>query len=200
MYVKRGRAERSEETRGRLIDVGRRLFAERGFAATATEDLVLQAGVTRGALYHHFHDKRALFGAVFEQTEGDVAARLSAAAAEAGDPWQALRAAVQTFLDVCLDPAIQRITLIDAPAVLGWEAWRQSGARYALGLLQGMLSALIEGGYIEPQPVEPLAHLLLGALSEAGLFVASASDSSAARAAVGESLNRLFEGLRSHAR
>jgi AcrR family transcriptional regulator len=195
--VKNRKAEQSEATRGALIGAARELFAERGYGGVATEEIVRSAGVTRGALYHHFRDKRDLFQAVFEQVEGELTQDIATnALARASDPFEALQAGGQAFLDACLDPAVQRITLLDAPSVLGWETWRELGQTYGLGLIEGTLQAAIDAGLIEPQPVKPLAHLLLGALDEAGLLVARAEDVEAMRREVGESIARFLGALR----
>ncbi|HEY7294290.1 MAG TPA: helix-turn-helix domain-containing protein, partial [Dehalococcoidia bacterium] len=164
MYVKSKKADRSEQTRRVLLDVGQRLFAERGFAATGTEEIVRQAGVTRGALYYHFKDKQDLFRAVVEDMQQQGMARLGAALRSIADPWQRLRTGMQAFLDGCLEPETRQILLIDAPAVLGWAAWREIDSRYALGALRMTLEAAAAAGQLDPQPLEPLAHLLLGAL------------------------------------
>jgi AcrR family transcriptional regulator len=196
MSVKKRKADQSEGTRRQLLDVARRLFAERGYAGTATEEVVRQAGVTRGALYYHFRDKRALFRAVVEDVQSELRERIQAAAAAPADPWERLRAGLHAFLDACREPAVQRIVLLDAPSVLGWAEWRELDARYGFGLLQGALQGLRDAGLLDPQPIEPLAHLLLGALSEAGLVIAEAEDAQAARDAVGMALDRLLRGLR----
>ena len=179
-----------------LLDVGRRLFAERGYAGAGTEEIVRHAGVTRGALYYHYRDKQDLFRAVVEDRLQEVTQRVVAAGSTVADPWSRLRAGMHAFLDACSEPAMQRIVLIDAPSALGWAAWRELDARYGVGLLSAALQALVDAGMLEPQPVEPLAHLLLGALNEAGLVIAGADDPPAARAAVGASLDRLLRGLR----
>ena len=199
MFVKDRKAERSAQTRRLLLDVARRLFAEHGYAGTATEQVVQQAGVTRGALYYHFRNKQDLFRAVVEDLQEELMQRLLAAAAAEADPWQRLRAGMHAFLDACREPAIRRIVLLDAPSVLGWAAWREIDARYGFGLLRAVLQGLMDAGLLEPQPVEPLAHVLLGALSEAGMVIAQADDVEAARDAVGASLDRLVRGLRADA-
>jgi AcrR family transcriptional regulator len=196
MNVKGRKAEQSEATRAELVRVARDLFANRGYAAVPTEEIVQRAGVTRGALYHHFKDKRALFGAVVEQMEQETAERIAAAALEQTDPWQVQITALNTFLDVCLDPAVQTILLIDAPSVLGPAEWREIEATYGLALVRMGLEGVMDAGLIEKQPVEPLAHLMLGALAEAGLMIARAEDQKLARREVGESVERLLEGLR----
>jgi AcrR family transcriptional regulator len=194
---RRTQAERSEATRAALIVTARRLFAERGYAGVGTEELVRAAGVTRGALYHHFDGKADLFGAVFEQIEQELAERLAAEALSRNDPWEGLLAALEMFLDLCVEPEVQRIALLDAPSILGWDAWREVEARHGLGLIRLALQNLIDEGAIEAQPVEPLAHAILGALIEAGLYVARADPLVSARAEMGTVLRRMLEGLRS---
>jgi len=193
----RGRqAERSETTRAALIQAARELFARRGYAGVGTEEIVRSARVTRGALYHHFTSKEDLFRAVFEQLEADLTQRIAAVAASAEDPYRALAAGAEAFLDACLDPAVQRITLLDAPAVLGWQQWREIGARYGLGLVQGALQTAMDQGLIAQQPVTPLAHVMLGALDEAALLVAQSSDEGRTREEVGRIVARLLTSLR----
>jgi AcrR family transcriptional regulator len=194
---RRTQAERSEATQATLIATARRLFAERGYAGIGTEELVRASGVTRGALYHHFDGKADLFRAVFEQIERELAERLATEALSREDPWQGLLAALEMFLDVCVEPEVQRIALLDAPSVLGWDAWREVEARHGLGLIRLALQNLIDEGAIEAQPVEPLAHAILGTLIEAGLYVARADQVEAARAQMGAVLHRMLEGLRS---
>jgi AcrR family transcriptional regulator len=196
MNVKNRKAEQSELTRGALVDAARGMFSERGYAGVSTEEIVQAAGVTRGALYHHFKDKQDLFTAVVEQVEQEVLERVGAAAVTETDPWEQQRVAVGAFLDTCLDPAVQRIILTDAPSVLGLAAWRAIEARYGLALVRAGLQLVMDAGLIEQQPIEPLAHMLLGAMAEAGLLIAHADDAAAARAEVGESLDRLMHGLR----
>jgi AcrR family transcriptional regulator len=197
MKVKRTQTERSETTRAALIAAARSLFAERGYSGVGTEELVRASGVTRGALYHHFDGKADLFGAVFEEIERELAERFAAEALSKQDPWEALLAALEMFLNVCVEPEVQRIALLDAPSVLGWEAWREVEARYGLGLIKLALQNLIDGGVVDPQPVDPLAHAILGTMAEAGLYVARADDVDAARAEMGAVLRRMLEGLRS---
>jgi AcrR family transcriptional regulator len=189
------KAEQSEATRGALLTVARDLFASRGFSDVSTEEIVRSAGVTRGALYHHFRGKDDLFRAVYEEVEREMAEKVAAAALREDDLLAQQRAGWNAYLDVCLEPAAQRIALLDAPSVLGLEAWRAIAATYGLALVRAGLESLIEAGLIEQQPVEPLAHLVLGALSEAGMVIAEADDREAARAQIGESLERLLVGL-----
>lgn len=190
------KARQAAGTRSQLVAVGRRLFAERGFAATSTEEIVVQAGVTRGALYYHYRNKEDLFGAVLADVEEEIHERVTAVSMAESDPWAGVMAGCQAFLDVCLNPAVQRIALLDAPSVLGWEAWRAVGAQHRFGLLAVGLQWAMLAGQIEDQPAAPLAHVLLGALHEGALFIAGADDRDAARREVGEIVERLLTGLR----
>jgi AcrR family transcriptional regulator len=190
-------AARSEATRAKLVAAARELFAKRGYAAVGTEQIVKRARVTRGALYHHFADKRNLFLAVHERLEAEGVERIAAALAGAGteDPIEAMKVAVRAFLDGALDPGRARITLIDAPSVLGWAEWREIDARHGLGLASAALQAAMDAGRIERQPVAPLAGILVAALGEAGIMVATADDPVAARAEVEGALETLIDGL-----
>jgi len=192
---RRRQAERSAATRRALLDSGRALFAERGFAGTGREDIVRQAGVTRGALYHHFAGKEELFRAVFEEMEREVAERVTVAAAVGRDPHEQLVRGCAAFLDLATDPAVQRIVLLDAPSVLGWQAWREVDAIYGLGLVREGLQAAMDAGQIRTQPTTLLAHLVLGALNEAALFIAGSADPVTARAEVGTVVAGLLAGL-----
>jgi AcrR family transcriptional regulator len=188
-------AERSEETREALIAAARELFAERGFAGVGTEEIVRAARMTRGALYHHFQGKEDLFRAVYEQVERDLVEQLASTALAGVDPLQALHAGARAFLDACEDPAVQRITLIDAPSVLGWEQWREIGLRYGFGLVQATLEAAMDAELIERQPVRPLAHLLLGSLDEAAMLVARADDDGVTKREVADAIDRYIDSL-----
>src|SRR5918999_625344 len=194
---RRTQAERSAATRAALIGAARRLFAERGYAAVGTPELVAAAGVTRGALYHQFAGKADLFLAVYEAVEQEIAERIGelVGAAGATDPLEALAAGAEAFLDACAEPKVQRIVLIEAPAVLGWDTWRAVGLRYGLGLTEAILRAAMEAGRIREQPVRPLAHVLIGALDEAALYVARADDPAAARAEMRPVLQQIVRGL-----
>src|SRR6516162_6638653 len=173
---------RSEATRQRLVAAARELFGARGYAGVGTEEIVRAAGVSRGALYHQFRDKADLFAAVAEQIEAEIAGRIAAdASGAAADPAAALRIGARLFLDACAEPDVERIILLDAPAVLGWEAWRDLAGRYGLGLVQLALQTAMDAGAIVPQPVIPLAHVLVGAINECALYVARAEDPPAAR-------------------
>jgi AcrR family transcriptional regulator len=183
-----------------LISAARPLFAEHGFADVALETIVRAAGVTRGALYHHFADKTELFAAVFEQLEAEVAARMTEAIASANqtDPVEVMRLGANFWLDVCSDPEIQRITLVDAPAVLGLARWTEIGDRYNTGLVRDLLATAVESGRIPAQPIEATALTMLGAMREMTLYVARAEHYSKARAEAGAVMDRLILALSAH--
>jgi AcrR family transcriptional regulator len=197
MNVKRTQAERSEATRDALIEAARALFAERGYAGVGTEEIVRAAGVTRGALYHHFEGKRDLFEAVYERIEAELAERIATGALSAAErsPLEAMRAGAEMFLQACTEPEAQRIVLLDGPSVLGWDRWREIAAEYGLGLIEATLQAAVEAGAIREQPVRPLAHVLMGALDEAAMLVARAEDPERMRAEVGRTLDTLLAAL-----
>src|SRR4249919_2340931 len=191
------KAEQSEATRSALVAAARGLFAQRGYAGVGTEEIVRAAGVTRGALYHHFEGKQELFEAVYELIEVELAERIAAGAlaANASSPMEAMRAGAEMFLAACTEPEVQQIVLLDGPSVLGWDRWREIAAEHGLGLIEASLRAAIEAGAIEEQPVRPLAHVLMGALDEAAMLVARAEDPEAAQAEVGRALDLILDGL-----
>ncbi len=187
---------RSEATRQQLATAARALFGARGYAGVGTEEIVRAAGVTRGALYHQFRDKADLFAAVAEEVEAEIAERIAAGAAGAtADPLDALRAGARLFLDACAEPEVERIILLDAPAVLGWEAWRDLAGRYGLGLVQLALQSAMDAGALVPQPVVPLAHVLIGALDECALYIARAEDPAEAREQCGLVFDQILRGI-----
>jgi AcrR family transcriptional regulator len=195
--TRRTQAERTETTTRALVTAAHELFATRGYAATSLDDVLKAAGIARGGLYHHFASKTELFRAVFEEQEKLLMAAVAAATADKHDAWTAFRAGCDAFLDGCLDPAVQRIILIDAPSVIGWEAMREIESRYALALLEGGLERAMQAGKIGKRPTRPLAHLLLGALSESAMAIARAPDPSAAMQASKREIARLLTALAS---
>jgi AcrR family transcriptional regulator len=190
------RDERADETRRELLRVARELFAERGYAGVGTEEIVAHAGLTRGALYHHFQGKRDLFRAVHEQLEEELVAEIAAGLAGVTDPDVLLEAGVRAFLDSCTDRRRVRVTLIDAPTVLGWSKWREIDERHGLGLVNAALGNAMDAGAIARQGVRPLAHLIIAALGEAALLIANADDPAAMRRQVEPALLALVRGLR----
>ena len=194
---RRTQEERSAATRHALVTAARRLWAQRGFADVGTPEIVASAGVTRGAMYHQFADKAALFLAVLEAVEQDMMMRLGAAVAGSGasTPAAAIRAAVEQWLVVSVDPEVRQIVLLDGPSVLGWLRFRDLAQRYSLGMTEHLLQAAMDAGQLAPQPTRPLAHVLIGALDEAAMVVANAEDQDRARAEVGAVLHALIDGL-----
>jgi AcrR family transcriptional regulator len=195
--ARRTQTERTAATRSRLLEAGRQLFAADGYAAVPTQAIVDAAGVTRGALYHQFGDKSGLFAEVYEDVERDLVTRISAriAAAEPVDQLAAMRTGARLFLAECSTPDVQRIVLIDAPAVLGWERWREVGMKYGLGVIEAMLAQAMADGAIPKAPLRPTAHVLLGALDEAALYVSRATDADAALHEMYEVCDRVINGI-----
>jgi AcrR family transcriptional regulator len=187
--------ERSAATRARLVAAARELFAERPYADVGTEEIVRRAEVTRGALYHHFTDKRDLFRAVHEQLEAELVDAIGRQLADTAvsDPVEGLRIGARSYLDACEDPSFARITLIDAPAVLGWAEWRRIDEEYALKVILLGLEAAMESGVFRRRPVLPLAYLMLGTMGEAGLRIANGEGG---REEVEDALMALLDGLR----
>jgi AcrR family transcriptional regulator len=193
----RTQADRSAATKDALVRAARPLFAQDGFGDVSTEAIVRAAGVSRGAMYHQFKDKTALFEAVFEAVEQDVTARLAAtvAAAAETDPMALMELGAHAWLDVCAEPEVQRIVLVDAPSVLGWERWREIGMKYGVGLVEGMIAQALSGGRIQDQPVGPLAHVLIGSLDEAAMYVVRAEDPAFARDQMRAVISQLIRAL-----
>lgn len=194
---RRTQAERTAATRAKLLGASRKLFAVNGFADVSTQEIVAAAGVTRGALYHQFADKAELFAAVYEEVEAELVTQIATRIAEAepADHLAAMRTGARLFLDLCSAPDVQRIVLIDAPAVLGWQRWREVGMQYGLGVVEAMLAQAVADGVIPEQPLRPTAHVLLGALDEAALFIARAPDQAAAKSDMYTVCDRLIDGI-----
>ena len=191
---RRTQAQRRAATRRALLDAARSLFAERGYHGTAAEEIVRRAGLTRGALYHHFEDKKDLFRAVVDEMEGEIDEEIEEAErAQSGLP-EALMAGYRAFIDAVLDPEMRRTFFLDGPSVLGWE-WHQIDARHAVGKIEEGLEALIAEGFMEPQPIKAMARLINGVLLEAAFFVATSEDPQAARDEIWDAMERLLGGL-----
>ncbi|WP_405615820.1 TetR/AcrR family transcriptional regulator [Streptomyces sp. NBC_01511] len=191
------RARQREQTRQTLLREGRRLFEENGYGAVSLAEIVTAAGVTKGALYHHFDGKTALFRAVLEDVQAEVGRRVADAADARDDSWDQLVAGCQEFITATTAPDIQRIMLVDGPAVLGWTEWRAMDEASSAHHLTEALTALVEEGVIAAQPVAPLAHLLSGAMNEAALWLATSADPADlvdTRAALGRLLGVLRVG------
>ncbi|MFI6165271.1 TetR/AcrR family transcriptional regulator [Nocardia sp. NPDC051052] len=194
---RRSQEDRSRTTRAALEQIGRRLFTERGFAATSAEELVTEAGVTRGALHHHYGDKRGLFLAVLEQIEIETTAEIETAigTVDPDDVMAGMAVGLSVFLEACQRPAMLRIALTDAPAVMGWQAWREFESRHGLGMITAMLERARGAGLIADCPVQMLAQLLLSALTESALIVAHADDPDRARAEAQQAVLLLISGI-----
>ncbi|WP_372053803.1 TetR/AcrR family transcriptional regulator [Tistrella mobilis] len=190
---RRSNRARSEDTRRRLIQAARKAFADKGYAATGTPELVAATGLSRGALYHQFPDKAALFRAVLEDAQQEVVAAIEDAAAAAPDALAALRLGSRAFVAACMRPGIRRIVLIDGPAVLGWQVWRDVDAAHALGTLIAGLDALAQAGRLRPGlTVQATALLLSGALNEAAL---AASEGRLGDAEIATAIDALLDGI-----
>lgn len=189
------RAGKAGETRDALVRAARKLFAEHGFHATGTPEIADLAGVTRGALQHHFARKEDLFRAVFEQVEEDMISAAQTAGASPGARWLDLRTNIESFLDLAATPEVQRIVLIDGPAVLGWSEWRKLEAHYGLGLIVQAVEDGIAKGLIRKQSSRALAHMVLAVIEEAALLVANAEDPKAARMEAGTAVQTLLTSL-----
>ena len=194
--ARRTKAEQGEATRATLVRVARELFARKGYADTSIDDITRRAKVTRGALYHHFADKRELFKAVFEDVEREVVESIVAKVAAEEDAERRLKVGLNAFLDACMGRDVQRIVLLDAVSVLGWETWHEIDAAYALGATRAAIEMAMADGVLRRQDPEPLSHLMLGAMNEAGLAIARSDDVEGARRRFGEALEQWVDGLR----
>jgi AcrR family transcriptional regulator len=194
---RRTQEERSAATREALITAARRLWGQRGYAEVGTPEIATTAGVTRGAMYHQFADKAALFSEVVEVVEQEVMARMATLVATSGGatPADAIRAAVDAWLEVSADPEVRQLILLDAPSVLGWAGFRDVAQRYSLGMTEQLLTEAIKAGQLARQPVRPLAHVLIGALDEAAMAIATSEDPKRARRETRQVLQRLIDGM-----
>jgi AcrR family transcriptional regulator len=189
------RIEKGQATRERLVTAARGLFASQGYEATSVDAVLKAAGVARGSLYHHFPTKEALFDAVLDQVVAEVAAEVGKRARRQSDPLESLRAGCRTWLQMALDPGVQRIAIVDAPAVVGWARWRELDEQHTLGGVRKSLRAIAEQGRLPAGQVDLMAHMVLAAVNEAALLIARADDPPAAlrtgRRAVDTLLDRL---------
>lgn len=189
------RVEQREQTRRALVAEGRRLFAAKGYGAVGLAEIVAAAKVTKGALYHHFDSKADLFRAVLQEVQDEVGREVAASADAQEDPWAQFTAGCRAFLTASTHPDVQRIMLVDGPAVLGWNEWRAMDEAASARHLAEALTSLMDEGLIARQPVRPLTHLLSGAMNEAALFVAGSGDPGDLRDTLA-ALTRMLESLR----
>lgn len=192
--ARRTQAERTEATTAALVDAARELFARDGYDAISLDAVAARAGVTKGAVYHHFAGKRQLFEAVFSREIERMTAPLAAAYSRKKDPWDAFKAASDAFLDECLDSAVQRIVLVDAPAAIGWDGIRRLEAPL-LDLMELAISRAVDAGRIERRPPAPLAHFLFGAICEVAMIVARADDQKIAQRQAVAEIGRVLDSL-----
>jgi AcrR family transcriptional regulator len=195
MEVKDARLAQGAETQKLLRRQARKLFAQKGYSAANTNELVERARVTKGALYHHFANKRELYHAVVEDMESELVQRIEAAGANL-PPWERLGAMCRAYLDACREPALARTLVLEAPVVLGWKAWCNLEQKYEVA---AFARCLAEAGGLS-EPAETLAQVILGALTTGARVIATAADGKAARVDVQSSIDRLLAGLRSTAR
>jgi AcrR family transcriptional regulator len=193
----RTQAERSAATQRALIAAARRLWGERGYAEVGTPEIAEAAGVTRGAMYHQYADKAALFRVVLEALDREIIERLQAsvAAARPKTPGETMHAMADAWLDIAGEPEVRQLMLIDAPSVIGWWEYREMSQRNSIEAAELLLQAAIDAGQLRPQPLRPLALVLLGALDEAAMYLAGAQDAERARQEVSRVVHDLIDGL-----
>ncbi len=194
--VKRLRERQAEATREQLVAIARELFVEQGFAATAIDEIVQRAGLAKGALYHHFSGKDALFKAVYDVVLDETAEAVIAAAVAESQPWDAVRAGLSAFLDACLRPDFRRIVIIDSVAVMAANSWEGGIEGVELPMLRVVLTPLVASGALPGVTVDPLAHVALGGLYGSALYIARAADPQAARAEAETVLDVVLRGVR----
>jgi AcrR family transcriptional regulator len=194
--VKRLRERQAEATRELLVGIARERFVEQGYAATAMDDIVQRAGLAKGALYHHFSGKDALFTAVYDVVLDETAGAVMAAALAEEDPWAAVRAGLSAFLDACLRPEFRRIVIIDSVTVLAARAWESGTEGVELPMLRTVLTPLVDSGALPGVTLDALAHLALGGLYGSALYIARAADPEAARVEADVVLDVVLRGVR----
>ena len=189
-------AERREKTRTAIVKAAKRIFGERGFAATTMDEIAAGAHVAKGAVYHHFSTKEALFEEVFEQASLELVSDIDRISRAENDALAAMAAGTQAYFTACSKGPTGQIILRDGPAVLGWERWREIDAKHFGGKFPFALTVAMETGLIARQPVEPLARLLLGAVTEAAVACASGRDIAKAGAEYSRAFRSLLDALR----
>jgi AcrR family transcriptional regulator len=178
------------------VDSAVELFTKRGYAGTSLDEVAKRARVTKGALYHHFSGKQALFEAAFDTVETKAMSRLGEIVSSPGHPWETAMAGLRAYVRVCLDPAFQRIVVHEGPVVMGWARWREAEEHYSYGIIRASVEALVASGEIDEMPVEVMSRLLYGALSAGASMIAGAADPRKASEEVAWSITRVVSGLR----
>ncbi|GAB3507485.1 TetR/AcrR family transcriptional regulator [Amycolatopsis cihanbeyliensis] len=199
MSVKRLRERQAEATRELLVGIARERFAEQGYAATAIDDIVRRAGIAKGALYHHFSGKDALFEAVYDVVLDEAAEAVMAAALAEHDPWAAVRAGLSAFLDACLQPTFRQIVIIDSVTVQAANSWEGGLEGVELPMLRTVLTPLVDSAALPGVALDPLAHVALGGLYGSALYIARAADPQAARSEADAVLDIVLRGVRAAA-
>jgi AcrR family transcriptional regulator len=190
-----GKFAKGPRTRARIVEIAAGLFASAGYDATSIEAVLDKSGLSRGALYHHFQDKAALFEAVLEALEAEIASTLRAASVGITDPVAAMRAGGDAWLALSRAPDVRQIVLIDAPAVLGWQKWREIDARFGFGLIKAALKNLAKAGRLRAETIEPLSHVLLASMMELALVIARADNPAAATRSARATLHQLIDRM-----
>lgn len=200
--VKGRRARYSEATKAALVEAATARFAEHGFSGTSLEDVAADIEASRGAVYHHFANKMALFQAVFEQQESQMISLVAEAASEADDPWEAMESALEAFLDHCCDPVYGRIVWTEAPIALGWRRMKESEEKYAYGMIEQIITSLVDSGELPPLPREPMARISFHLLGAAALAIAEAAitDKPQIKADYAIVISRMLTGTRRESR
>ena len=193
--ARRTQAERTAETRSALIETARKAFAEQGYAHVRTEELAESCGMTRGALYHHFDGKLGLFEAVVIEIQKEITAEIDAAATAEDDPWEGIKAGCAAYVNASVRPDMRQILLVDAISVLGLDRWRALDTEYGFASLQVGLQECVDAGALPPQPLEPLARIINGAVNEAALWLAEDPNNIERRKAIFDTLNRMLDGF-----
>jgi AcrR family transcriptional regulator len=198
MSVKTLREEHADATRAALLRSARELFTQHGYAGVSAEEIAKHARVTRGALYHHFEDKKDLFGTVCDEIGEELGKRIEAVALPLAetDPWRGFLLGIDEFLDACAEGPFWRVVVVEGPALFGWQEWREHAEDHMLGLMKLGLTILMDAGEIARQPVDLVAPMFFSVMNEAAMLIASAGDRKAARKEVGETVHKLLEGLR----
>lgn len=194
------RLDYSESTRQALVESAVELFTTNGYAGTSLDAIAKRARVTKGALYHHFSGKQALFEAAFDVVEQAAVARLAEVISGDGSAWQRAVRGVEVYIRSCLDPAYQRIVIHEGPVVMGWERWRETEDKLSYGLVKATIEALVEAGEIVELPIEVTARILFGALSAGATVIAGAADPTKAGAEVNKTIVTVMEGMRRQAK
>ncbi|HEV2780751.1 MAG TPA: TetR/AcrR family transcriptional regulator [Actinophytocola sp.] len=193
------RLDYSESTRQALVDSAVELFTKNGYAGTSLDAIAKRARVTKGALYHHFSGKQALFEAAFDVVEQAAVARLAEVVGGDGSAWERAVRGVEIYIKSCLEPSYQRIVIHEGPVVMGWERWRETEDHFSYGLVKATIEALIEAGEMVELPVEVTARILFGALSAGATLIAGSADPRKAGAEVSRTIVTVMEGMRRQA-